>query len=351
MLRLTALPALHGDCLWLEYGAEANPSVILIDAGLSASKALKSRLQQLAARGGYLELVVVTHVDRDHIGGMLNLLENDFYGAPVRDLWFNGFRHLPPPDNLEAFGEKQGERLTKLLLEKRIPWNSELKNGGLLVNPSHCPSFKLPSGAKITLLSPDTEQLKRLRVSWVRVCGEADLYAGTPAQTEFFGKEGFEAFGNLTPDIPTLANEEFLEDTSEANASSIAFILEYQERRILLGADAYPSRILRSLEQIAGKPPYKFDLVKVPHHGSENNVSKELIESLECKKYLFCSNGSIYKHPSQPAVSRVIQYGKEPCLLFNYRTPYSEIWDNQNLKLIYKYRTGYGTDGEITVSL
>lgn len=351
MLKLTALPALYGDCLWLEYGAEADPSIILIDAGLSAPKALKSRLQQLAAKGGHLELVVVTHVDRDHIGGILTLLENDFYGVPVRDLWFNGFRHLPALGGLEAFGEKQGERLTKLLLEKKIPWNVEQKNGGIFVTPDHCPIFELPGGSRITLLSPDADQLKRLRANWVKVCGEADLYADMVAQAVFFGKEGLEAFGTATPNIEALSNQVFSEDASEANGSSIAFIFEHQGKRILFGADAYPSRILQSLRQIEGNPPYKFELVKIPHHGSENNVSRELMESLECPKYLISSNGSIYKHPSQPAISRIIKYGSEPHLVFNYRTPHSVVWDDQNLKYMFKYSTEYGEDGEVPIPL
>jgi len=351
MFKITALPASYGDCLWIEYGADADPSVILIDAGPSAPKALKSRLQQLAARGGHLELVVVTHVDRDHIGGILNLLEKDFYGVRVRDLWFNGFRHLPAPGVLEAFGEKQGERLTKLLLEKQVPWNIVLGNGGFLVIPDLCPMFELPGGAKLTLLSPDIEQLKRLRSSWVKVCGEADLYADMLAQPKYFGKEGLESFGGPGLDVAGLASEPFTEDTSEANGSSIAFIIEYEGKQVLLGADAYPSRLLQSLKQIAGNPPYPFNLVKVPHHGSENNVSRQFVESLGCRRYLFSSNGSLYQHPSKSAVSRVIQYGSEPELIFNYRTPQSEIWDDPNLKILHKYSTTYGDDDGVTIHL
>ncbi|WP_429216918.1 ComEC/Rec2 family competence protein [Aeromonas veronii] len=353
MFKISALPASYGDCLWIEYGTEDAPFVILVDAGPSEPKALKSRLKQLATQGRFLELVVVTHVDRDHIGGILNLLENDFYGVKVRDLWFNGFRHLPSPDALEAFGEKQGEQLTKLILEKKIAWNAVLDNAGFMVTPEQCPEFELLGGAKITLLSPDAEQLKNLRANWVKVCGEADLYADIPAQAMYFGKGDMEAFGAENLNIPTLAGLPFSEDTSEANGSSIAFIIEYDGKRVLLGADAYPSRILKSLEKIAGNPSFSFDLVKVPHHGSENNVSKEFIEALDCRRYLFSTNGSYYRHPSQPAVSRIIQFGDHPELIFNYRSAYSKIWDNDMLKSIYHYSTSYGDgDGDgITVAL
>lgn len=347
MLKLTALPASFGDCLWIEYGSETNPSVILIDAGPSAPKALISRLQQLAERGGHLELVVVTHVDSDHIGGMRKLLENDFYGAPVRDFWFNGFRHLT---TLETFGEKQGERLTELLLQKGVAWNAAIDNAGLMVTPEHCPTFELPGGLKITLLSPGAEQLERLRVSWVKVCGEADLYGDVPAEIEYFGKDGLEAFGAAGPlNIPMLAAQLFTEDSAEANGSSIAFVIEYDGKRVLFGADAYPSRILKSLELLWGKPPFGFDLVKLPHHGSENNVSKEFVEALDCKQYLFCSNGSVHGHPAQSAVARVIHYGRQPELLFNYRSSHSEVWDSEALKVMYKYSARYGTEDGISI--
>lgn len=351
MFKVSALPASYGDCLWIEYGVEEDPCVILIDAGPSAPNNLQSRLQQLAARGRHLELVVVTHVDRDHIGGMLNLLNKDFYGAAVRDFWFNGFRHLPSTEASETFGEKQGEQLTKLILEKKIAWNATLSNAGFMVAPESCPTFMLPGGAKLTLLSPDADQLKLLRRNWIKVCGEADLYEDMPAQTIYFGKHGLEAFGSELINIPMLASQPFSEDTSEANGSSIAFIIEFEGRRVLLGADAYPSRILKSLEKTDGHPPYWFDLVKVPHHGSENSVSKEFVEALNCKRYLFSSNGALYGHPAQPAVSRVIKYGAMPELLFNYRSACTEIWDNDILKSMYNYSTLYGDSNGITISL
>ncbi|MDY0917615.1 ComEC/Rec2 family competence protein [Pseudomonas viridiflava] len=352
MFSITALPASFGDCLWIEYGSVDAPFVILIDAGPSAPRMLKLRLQDLAKRGGSLELVVVTHVDSDHIGGMLNLLENDFYGVPVRDLWFNGFRHLPLPELLEAFGERQGERLTKLLLEKKIAWNVATGNEPVMVHPTHCPVFHLTGGPKVTLLSPDIVQLKRLRVSWVKVCGEADLYADLPAQTVYFGKDGLEAFGgDAALDICALAAQPFVEDSAEANGSSIAFLLEYENRRILLGADAYPSRLTQSLRQLEGEPPFSLDLMKVPHHGSENNLSQEFVGVFNCSKYLFSSNGSSYGHPARASVARVIQHGNNPTLYFNYKSPSSEVWDNPILKSMYTYSTDYGSEEGITIDL
>ncbi len=348
MFTVSALPASYGDCLWIEYGPDDAPNVILIDAGPSAPKELKARLQRLADRNGELELVVVTHIDADHIGGMLSLLEENFFGVPVRDFWFNGFRHLPG----EIFGVDQAERLTNLLLEKGVAWNAVLENEGFMVSDKGCPEFELPGGAKITLLSPDATQLTRLKREWVKVCRDAGLKTDIPAVTTFYGEDGREAFG-ATPalNIPQLAAEAFEEDDSEANGSSIAFSIEYGSKRVLCGADAYPSRLLSSLKLYLGDPPYQFDLVKLPHHGSRNNVSKAFIQALYCPKYLFSTNGARYKHPDKSAVARVIHHSDNPNLLFNYQSAYTQIWDNQLLQACDRYSVTYGNDAGITVDL
>lgn len=347
MFAVTALAASFGDCLWIEYGNKASPNVILIDAGPSVPKQLKTRLEALQARGGALDLVVVTHVDADHIAGMLTLLENDFHRVPVRDFWFNGFRHLPG----EVYGESQGERLTKLILDKGLSWNAAFRNGPIVVDDDTAsyPEIELPGGAKITILSPDAVQLSKLKKSWIEVCGEADLYADIAPPSGYFGED--EAFGTGMPDIDELADIKFVEDEAVANGSSIAFALSYGGKRVLCGADAYPSRLLRSLTALHGEGPFAFDIVKLPHHGSANNVSIKFIKSLACPQYVFSTNGARFNHPSRSAVARVVRHGKQPTLVFNYRSECNEIWDNLLLQNEYPYSVAYGSDEGVTLVL
>jgi glyoxylase-like metal-dependent hydrolase (beta-lactamase superfamily II) len=40
---------------------------------------------------------VVSHIDADHIGGVIELLEDTALGVSFGDIWFNGYRHLPAP--------------------------------------------------------------------------------------------------------------------------------------------------------------------------------------------------------------------------------------------------------------
>lgn len=347
MFTVTALPASFGDCLWIEYGNNDSPNVILIDAGPSVPQPLKRRLEALQARGGFLELVVVTHVDADHITGVLTLLNNDFYGVSVRDLWFNGFRHLPG----EVYGEKQGERLTGLILEKEMPWNVAFGNGPILVDDAadRYPEIQLPGGVKITLLSPDSTQLSKLKTRWIDVCGEADLFADMMPSTEYFGDH--ESFGTGVPNVDALADTRFTEDDGVANGSSIAFALSYRDKRILCGADAFPSRLLRSLTALHGKSPYAFDVVKLPHHGSANNVSIDFVKAMACPQYLFSSSGARFKHPSKPAVARVIRHGRNPNLVFNYKSEFNELWDNPLVQANFPYTVEYGDDEGVTLVL
>ena len=74
-IRLTALPAACGDCLVVEYGSGSDVHRILIDGGLG-SKYDVGLGAHLAASAGepQFDIVIVTHVDRDHIDGVIHAL-------------------------------------------------------------------------------------------------------------------------------------------------------------------------------------------------------------------------------------------------------------------------------------
>ena len=68
MFRIEMLPAAHGDCLWLEYGTGESAHRILIDGGPShCYPALRERILHLAPGNRRFDLLVVTHIDADHI--------------------------------------------------------------------------------------------------------------------------------------------------------------------------------------------------------------------------------------------------------------------------------------------
>src|SRR4051812_5937024 len=75
MFEIKMLPAREGDCLWLRYGDAKKPRQILFDAGRAATAVeLKARFRALKRAERRFELLVISHVDRDHIEGALSLL-------------------------------------------------------------------------------------------------------------------------------------------------------------------------------------------------------------------------------------------------------------------------------------
>src|SRR4029450_7927905 len=112
MLTVEMLPAEHGDCLWVEYGDPGRPSVLLIDGGTGAPATTRGLGRRIADRLGHdhpAALAVVTHVDADHITGVLDLLEAPGRDLPFAEVWFNGWEHLAPG----VRGPLQGERLRR----------------------------------------------------------------------------------------------------------------------------------------------------------------------------------------------------------------------------------------------
>ncbi len=96
-----------------------------------------------------------------------------------------------------------------------------------------------------------------------------------------------------------------------------------------------------------GKARLEVDAVKLPHHGSENNVNRDLVARVAADRWLFSSDGTFFDHPDPEAVARVVT-GKQdtPELVFNYRTKRTAIWDNETLQHDFKYRAAYPDKGQ-----
>jgi glyoxylase-like metal-dependent hydrolase (beta-lactamase superfamily II) len=69
-LSVELLPARHGDCIWIEYG-RGDVRRILIDGGpLDTFERIQKRLAKAPAGDQAFEMIVLSHVDADHIEGL-----------------------------------------------------------------------------------------------------------------------------------------------------------------------------------------------------------------------------------------------------------------------------------------
>lgn len=324
VFRIELLPARYGDALWIEYGEPPHLHHVLIDGGTAGTR---KDIQQRLRGVGELDLCMVSHIDRDHIEGLLGLLEQDEPGFRTRDFWFNGWPHLEETD--ETYGAVQAERLTAAIVKHDIPWNRDFRGCAVVVpDAGPLPVRTLPGGMRLTLLSPTRAKLEALRPKWEKEVQAANLDPGfgLEAQDESGPDESFG--GGDLPDVGALAATPFVEDRAEANGSSIAVLAEYGGKRALLAADAHPSVLVSAIKRLSPSNPLNIDLFKVAHHGSEHNTSRELLDLLQCPRYAFSTNGRVFEHPSDPAVARVIRHGgPNPTLIFNYRTSRNAVWD------------------------
>ena len=350
IFQITMLPAKEGDCLVITYGDDDNRNHLIIDSGRSwtYSNALKQYLDEYDIREP--ELLVITHVDRDHIDGILPLVKDELLSMIPGEVWFNTRGHLDGDkiinpnvnDPVEAFGAKMGEALSSEVIRRNWPWN-RLFGGG----PVECADdfedniFQI-GNLRLTLLSPDRKKLEALIPDWDKECSEAGIIPGGAVKDYVVRDDDVEAFGGI--DIDALAEEKFEGDTTTANGSSIAFILEYKHRKILLAGDAHTDLLIDSLKKARASELnlIELDAFKIPHHGSKHNLSKELLSLIKCNHYLISTNGNYFKHPDKVAMARLIKYGTPGSTInFNYKTEYTEIWNNPSWQEKYKYRTNY----------
>lgn len=342
MFTVEMLPAAEGDCLWIEYGEDpATPNRILIDTGTAGTyRALARRIKSLPESQRRFELFVVTHIDSDHIGSAPRLLEKRPFGVQFDEVWFNDWRHLPN----DKMGERQAGLLSEQFDDQGVPWNTAFANQAVMVPAQGpLPEHTLPGGMKFTLLSPYKEQLAALVPRWSKYLEELRLKAEAEAQ------KAADHLGEVLK-VDTLAQTPFVEDKKEPNGSSIALLAEYQGQRVLLGADAFPSVIERSIGRLLGEDSdarLQLAAFKLCHHGSDHNTSPSLAKRIDAASWLVSTSGSRHNHPDPESIARLLAHrpnGRKTRILFNYSSKFTEVWKAPELAKSHRYNALYPQD-------
>lgn len=383
-IRVEMFPAKNGDCFLISCLSAINKN-ILVDLAYPHTyrNHLKPKFLDLNGKGESLDLVVFTHVDQDHIyGGITFFKENGDSNSPnvinVKEVWHNSYRHLNIGKENETLDQtqfekireqsayvepeegngsnkvsgQQGTRLAALLYKNKYNWNTLF--GGKAV--SFSPITKIVGDKiKITVLSPTSEELDALKRKWFKelkrmfptipLTNDTIFDDAIEYLAEYMEPKGIanksEKTSNST-NLVKLAQSLFEEDPDEINASSITFILEYDSKKLLFLGDAPPTLIEKQLKQIYREEqfPLYFDLIKISHHGSENNTNESLLNIIDSPKYLISTNGSGHGHPDEATIARIVvresgQFKRE--LFMSHATNTSDFFNRAQWKEQYNF--------------
>ena len=345
---LEALPARCGDCFLVSCQRPDSTWRLLVDTGPDETwPVLRNRLSNIPLNEEgrrTLDLVIVSHIDHDHIGSAPFLFSDETLGLSFGDVWFNGRHHLER-------GVAEGETLSELLSarDRQLPWNKAF-DGGAVVTPGEGQFVEVPRQPGepcITLLSPTPKQLTRLATVWDN---ELQKLRSCESNT----RDDLER-GSKFPDLEALAALSSRLDSTPPNGSSIAILLEHRGVSLLLAADAFPidlsTALLGVIEHRGISHPHCVNVFKLSHHGSRANIVSELLGVVRAEDYVVSTNGR-YGHPSDEALARVVLYGgEEPTLWFNHITKRNQRWADPVLQTKYKFHTHFPKDPADGVTL
>ena len=350
------LPARAGDCFVLEF---ENKKCILIDCGYSITyrEELKPLLQKLAKKGCRISLMIITHVDEDHILGAISFLEeNGDVEHPriiqVDEIWHNGifntimnselFRRREAEDISEETVTKyktvcgilkkqmQGERGTisapqskmfeEICAKYHYRVNDRFDKGCVVKNQS----CRL-GDCEIQILSPGMTELEKLQKKLdrelIRTFGKDYLWKRTEEFEQLLtliafyrGKEEQRTFTKQqiaagTRDIREWIGTSNLASMNEINCASIVIVIRYRSLKLLFMGDSESELWIEQIEP-------QYDLIKVSHHGS-TKPNLAWMEGTRAKKLLVSTNGGNHRHPEDDFLARIMM-GKFDELYFNY---------------------------------
>lgn len=321
---LEPLAARHGDCLLLHFGPAGSPGTILIDGGPSQvyGQSLKPRLKQLQQNrpGGAfaIDLLIVSHIDDDHIRGVIDFTEewrdaktdHRPWAWPVRQLWHNSFERIAggsPKDvrasilssfgaqgfaDIAAMDDDDEDRHAALKIFASVGQGAQLRsdaellgiptNQGFagLVQPGSDPADPVDFGNGLSLhvVGPLPAQIDALRQKFA-----AELPKGPAAS--------FAAYV----------------DESVPNLSSIVILAGYKGKTMLLTGDARGDYMLDGLDNagLLDNGKLHVDILKMQHHGSDRNTASGFFKAVTADHYVASASGK-YENPDRETFEMLI---------------------------------------------
>jgi beta-lactamase superfamily II metal-dependent hydrolase len=361
-MKLTFFPADKGDCFLVTGNDGKN---ILVDGGMGSSYRdfVAKELADLQKNKARLELVCVSHIDADHISGILQLVDdvvawrvhdyqvkegNKTHKPPQRDrppeirgIWHNAFHEqigknsgevqsmlaatatilsASAGSSAQALAEMRRSLATSiseaLQLSRRvsagqlgIPLNKPFGGRLALVKPGQT-SIRV-GGMRVSVIGPFEEDLRNLRKEWnqwLRDHREAlrEIQRRAREDEELLQTTELERLlAPITAEAEELGRREMV---TTPNLASLMLLVEEAGTTAVLTGDGHARDILKGLGhagKLNGSGGLHVNLLKVQHHGSEHNIDADFCRRITADHYVFCANGA-HANPDVRVVNAII---------------------------------------------
>lgn len=363
-----------GDCNVIRLVKDdGSQYVIMVDCG-SFKPAVKAYVNDVLHN--HINLLVATHIDSDHIVGLAKML-----GAcpelQIDHIWYNSYRRYNNneekinltdnqkqilqwvknklPVEFDAINYRkeisanQGKSLAENILKVEA-WKNAWNIDYITVDTPDFDLFDNSGGTsfgKIVLLGPTMDALnvienrfkdefnKRFMQVWNDSIAQGECLSELLIRLADALKGKFDA-KNISAIRQSHINTSFIrdaakdeaKDSSDTNYSSIAFMLECGDHRVAMLGDAFASTLEDSInnkyKQV--EKPIVCDAIKIPHHGSNGNNSKTLLDLIVSHTY-FISGGRKDEYPTWGTLGRIAmsnQDGGKKQIVFSHKGDMSE---------------------------
>lgn len=363
------LPAMAGDCFVLEF---INKECIIIDCGFKSTytEYLRPLLIELSDKGCRVTLLLITHIDQDHIEGAISFLEENGQAdnphiIPVYNVWFNGFfntllKRSEFTQRIRTLSEKQKQIKENILNDLLLQVQGEsqeisakhsisfeelcIKNGYCLnaqfldgtvrrINTNRSPNLSrsIQIGAcKLIVLSPTEKELDKLadtlNLEMIRNFG-VDYAISKDShfmklfellmelETERSNREEF--ISATTENLENWLGTSSMAPMNAINRASVVVEIQYKDLKMLFTGDSDSALWYEYLDE-------KYQVIKLSHHGTAY-PNRALIKRSRADVLMISTNGGRGKrHPEKETLAQAILAGNK-ALYCNYDIPQKDI--------------------------
>lgn len=252
---------------------------VIVDSG-EVCEELVSVVERIRKNKEVIDLLVISHYDSDHIKAICDILyplSIEERHKLLKKVWFNATK-AGFCGNEKNWSETDATLLGNMLLEADIPWVSKLQVG-MVEKISSELSIDVIGGGEIYTQAKTGKALNSNKCDWRTSLSELELYLNDDAK-----------------------------DSSKTNEQSAILVVHANSHDILLPGDTTPAKFLIALNEVNKNGIASFDLVKLPHHGSYKNVTKDILSRIKCNDYVITTNGSEFSHPNKKTFLKVVKW-------------------------------------------